>query len=84
MSTSITRPDARARAVAARVEAGRLHVVLVDGREVLVPTSWFAWLDAATATQQAEVTIIEGGLGLWWEPLDEGLSVPGLLSQPHV
>lgn len=43
-----------------------------------------AWLHDATAEQQADMTIIDSGLGIWWEQLDDGLSVPGLLGQPHV
>ena len=84
MSTSITSPDKRPRATAAVVEGERLRVTLTDGRDVSIPTSWYSWLDAANAMQQADMTIIEGGLGIWWEQLDDGLSVPGLLGQPHV
>jgi len=83
MSTSIT-SDKRPRATAAVVDEGRLRVTLSDGRDVSIPTSWYAWLHDATATQQANLAIIEGGLGIWWEQLDDGISVPGLLGQPHV
>ena len=84
MSTSTTSTDIRPRATAAAVEGGRLRVTLADGREITIPTAWYPWLDSATPEQQVAVTIIEGGLGLWWERLDDGLSVPGLLGQPHV
>lgn len=84
MSTSITSPDTRPRATAAVVDGERLRVSLTDGRDVSIPTSWYAWLDDATAEQQADMMIIDGGLGIWWEQLDDGLSVPGLLGQPHV
>jgi hypothetical protein len=84
MSTSITSPDTRARATAAVVDKARLRVTLTDGRDVSIPTSWYVWLDEATAEQQADLTIIDGGLGIWWEQLDDGVSVPGLLGQPHV
>ncbi len=84
MSASITTPDTRPRATAANIDAGRLRVTLTDGRDVGVPTTWYPWLHDATGEQQADITIIEGGLGLWWERLDDGLSVPALLSQPHV
>jgi Protein of unknown function (DUF3532). len=66
------------------VDGERLRVSLTDGRDVSIPTSWYAWLDDATAEQQADMMIIDGGLGIWWEQLDDGLSVPGLLGQPHV
>ena len=84
MSTSITSPDTRPRATAAVVDLGRLRVTLTDGRDVSIPTSWYAWLDEATVEQQADLTIIDDGLGIWWEQLDDGISVPGLLGQPHV
>lgn len=84
MSTSITSPDTRPRATAAVVDGERLRVSLTDGRDVSIPTSWYAWLDDATDEQQADMMIIDGGLGIWWEQLDDGLSVPGLLGQPHV
>jgi uncharacterized protein DUF2442 len=84
MSTSITSPDTRPRATAAMVDDERLRVSLSDGRDVSIPTSWYAWLHDATAEQQADITIIDSGLGLWWELLDDGISVPGLLGQPHV
>jgi hypothetical protein len=84
MSSSITSPDTRPRAAAAAIDGERLRVTMTDGRDVSIPTSWYAWLHHATAAQQADLTIIEGGLGIWWEQLDDGLSVPGLLGQPHV
>ncbi len=81
---SPTTPDARPLASTVSVEAERLHVALTDGREVSVPLSWYPWLDNASADQQADFKIIEGGLGIWWEELDDGLSVPGLLGLPHM
>ena len=84
MSSSIVSPDTRPGAAEALVDGERLRVTLTDGRDVSIPTSWYAWLHDATAEQQADLSIIEGGLGLWWEQLDDGLSVPGLLGQPHV
>jgi hypothetical protein len=70
--------------MAAVVDGERLRVTLSDGRDVSIPTSWYEWLHNATPAQQADMTIIDGGLGIWWEQLDDGLSVPGLLGQPHV
>ncbi len=84
MSPSINSPDTRPRATAAVIDDERLRVTLADGRDVSIPTSWYAWLHDATTAQQADLAIIEGGLGTWWEQLDDGLSVPGLLGQPHV
>lgn len=76
-------PDQLPRARSAGITAGRLVVALADGREVAVPLTWFRWLDGATDEQAADVEIIEYGLGLWWEALDEGVSVPWLLGLPH-
>ena len=83
MGSSITRPDLRPTATAAVVVGDNLKVALSDGRELLVPISWFDWLAAASEAKQADLTIIEGGLGIWWKQLDEGVSVPGLLGLPH-
>ena len=77
-------PDRRPRAAEAVVDGERLRVTLTDGRDVSIPTSWYAWLHDATDDQQADLEIIEGGLGIWWEQMDDGLSVPGLLGLPHV
>ena len=84
MSTSIRVSNSRPIATAAAVVADRLHVTLVDGREIIVPVSWFEWLANATPEQRSELDLIEGGEGIWWEQLDEGVSVPGLLGLPHV
>jgi hypothetical protein len=83
MSSSIT-PDRRPTATAAAVVGDRLNVTLRDGRELFVPISWFGWLAKAPAGKRTDLKIIEGGLGIWWEQLDDGVSVPGLLGLPHV
>ena len=84
MSSSIRVSNSRPTATAATVVADRLHVTLADGREVIVPVNWFDWLADATEEQRSELDLIEGGEGIWWEQLDEGVSVPGLLGLPHV
>jgi hypothetical protein len=83
MTSSIARPDTRPTAVAATVDEDSLTVVLADGRKLVVPLSWFGWLQGATEAQRSDLEIIEGGLGIWWEELDEGVSVPTLLGLPH-
>jgi hypothetical protein len=83
MSSSIAHPDIRPRASAAKIDGDRLAVSLTDGREILVPLDWFRWLDGSTPEQRGDLTIIEGGRGIWWEGLDEGVSVPWLLGLPH-
>ena len=83
MSSSISAPDLRPRAGSAVIDADRLRVSLEDGRELSVPLAWFHWLDNASDAQRADLEIIEFGLGIWWEELDEGVSVPWLLGLPH-
>lgn len=82
MSSSITHPDVRPLAATAAVVGDRLSITLRDGRELSVPIEWFSWLAGASEVDRANLRIVEGGLGLWWEHLDEGLSVPGLMGLP--
>ena len=83
MSSLISAPELRPRARSAAIETDRLLVTLEDGRELSVPLEWFRWLDGASDAQVADLEIIEFGLGIWWESLDEGVSVPFLLGLPH-
>ena len=78
-SPSLTRP----RAVAVEVDATRLRVSLEDGRELSVPLEWFDWLAKATEDQRRDLRLIEGGAGIWWEQLEDAISVPGLLGHPE-
>ncbi len=82
-SSAIHEPDARPRAVNASVEGTTLRVRIADGRELLVPVEWFPWLAGADAGDRSEVSIDEGGLSLWWDRLDDGLSVPRLFGLPE-
>lgn len=84
MTSSIDPTHSRPTATAAGVIDDRLHVTLADGRELLVPIAWFDWLASASAADQADLELIEGGEGIWWEKLDDGVSVPGLLGLPHM
>ena len=84
MTSSVSSPISHPTAVAAEVNEDRLQVTLADGRELLVPVEWFPWLAAATAEQRADLEIIDGGEGIWWESLEDSLSVPGLFGLPHV
>ena len=83
MTSSISAPDPRPRATSAVVADDRLRVALEDGRELSVPLAWFRWLEGATDAQRADLEVIEYGLGIWWEALDEGVSVRWLLGLPH-
>ena len=83
MTSSISAPDPRPRATSAVVTDDRLRVALEDGRELSVPLTWFGWLEGASDAQRGSLEVIEYGLGIWWEALDEGVSVPWLLGLPH-
>ena len=84
MSISTSGPaTSRPRAASATVDARLLRVTLEDGREIGVPLAWFDWLLAATEAQRRDLTIIEDGAGIWWEQLEDGISVPGLLGLPE-
>ncbi len=83
MSTSTTHPDRYPLAAGVEVSQEWLRVDLRDGRRLSVPVSWFEWLARANDAARADFEIIEGGEGIWWNSIDEGLSVPGLFGLPH-
>jgi Protein of unknown function (DUF2442) len=51
-----------------------------DGREIAVPLSYFPRLQAGSAAERNEWSLIGRGLGLHWEALDEDLSVENILT----
>ena len=77
MSSSLPSVEARAKEV--RVTEDELSVLLVDGRLIAVPLSWFPRLLRATPQQRSHFEILGGGQGIHWPDLDEDLSVAGLL-----
>lgn len=80
MSTSIdSRWQDWPRANAVHVDSDSVHVRLVDGRELTVPIEWFGFLAAGTQDQRQDVRIQGDGDGIWWDGLDDGVSVPSLL-----
>jgi len=83
MSSSSTQPDRFPAAATVEVSRDRLRVDLRDGRRLEVPTSWFDWLASADDSGLADFEIIEDGQGIWWNTIDEGLSVPGLFGLAH-
>jgi len=84
MSSSTTHLDRCPLAAAVEVSREWLRVDLRDGRQLSVPVSWFDWLARANDTELGDFEIIEDGQGIWWNTIDEGLSVPGLFGLPHV
>ncbi len=78
MSTSAIKIEARA--VAVDFIQDSLRVRLADGRELAVPLEWFPRLRDASDEDRRVWRLIGGGIGIYWERLDEDLSVEGLLS----
>ncbi len=61
----------------------KMRLVLVDGREIGVPLSWFPRLAAATAEQRRAFELLDEGVELRWEEIDEDISIPNLLGVPY-
>ncbi|GAB4153422.1 MAG: hypothetical protein Tsb0016_25920 [Sphingomonadales bacterium] len=57
-----------------------LQVVLDDGRELIVPLTWFPVLLAAPAAARQNWQFIGRGEGIHWPELDEDISIAGLLA----
>ncbi len=78
MSTSPVKVEALAADISFTADV--LHVVLLDGREIIVPIEWFPRLRDATQEQRENWRLIGGGIGIHWEALDEDISVESLLA----
>jgi hypothetical protein len=57
----------------------KMHLVLEDGREIIVPLEWFPLLRDASSKQLSNWRFIGDGEGIHWEDLDEDLLVEALL-----
>ncbi len=57
----------------------RLHVRLVDGRELSLPLAWFPRLEQATPEQRMAYEIWNNGRDIRWAEVNEDISVPILL-----
>ena len=66
-------------AVDVRVNDEALRVLLVDGRELRVPISWFPRLSHAEQKHRVIWELIGQGHGIHWPELDEDISVENLL-----
>jgi hypothetical protein len=78
-STSLDHP----RAVAVEIDADALRVTVTDGREIRVPVAWFEWLSKAPDPVRRDFRLLGGGAGIWWDRLDDGISVPWLFGLPE-
>ena len=56
-----------------------MPVTFTDGCVLGVPPAWFPRLRDATPEQHANHEI-SGGIGLYWEDIDEDLSIAGLMA----
>lgn len=72
----------RPRAVAVKCADGRLIVSLDDGREIRVPLTWFDRLASATPKELRGGKVGPGGEHLFFEQVDEVISVERLLLPP--
>ena len=70
-------------ATSVRFTAGRLHVVLDDGREISVPLDRFPRLAQATSTQRAHWEIAAFGTAVRWPELDEDIGVAAMIGVPE-
>ena len=67
-------------AIRAWAEGRTIFVELTDGRIIGFPANRFRILKKATDEQLKEVTLRLDGYALRWEPLDEDITVPGIVA----
>ena len=63
-----------------RVADDALTVLLVDGRTVTVPLSWYPRLANGSSEERLNWQLLGGGHGIHWPDLDEDVSVDALLA----
>lgn len=61
------------------IEDHAIWTLLEDGREIVVPITWYPRLSRANKEQLNKFRIIGRGSGIHWEELDEDLSIKGFL-----
>ncbi len=66
-----------------RFSAGRMHVLLDDGREISVPLVRFPRLHQASPSQRRNWQISAFGTGIRWPEIDEDIGVAGILGVPE-
>ena len=66
-----------------RFRAGRVYLLLSDGREVSVPLERFTRLRDATPAQRANWQITAFGTAARWPDLDEDIGLAGVLGVPE-
>jgi len=63
-----------------KVADDALTVVLLDGRTVTVPVSWYPRLANGSPKERLNWQLLGGGHGIHWPDLDEDVSVDALLA----
>jgi hypothetical protein len=62
----------------ADIRDNMLWVHLSDGRVIGTPLDWYPFLLAASPEQRQHIRLKRHAI--WWDDLDEGLSIAGMLS----
>jgi hypothetical protein len=78
MNISVTKAS-DARAADVWFDSDKMHVRLLDGRELSIPIEWFPKLRNANENQRNKWRLIGKGIGVHWEELDEDISISALL-----
>jgi hypothetical protein len=66
-----------------RFTAGRMNVMLDDGREISIPLDRFPRLQQASPAQRRKWQISAFGTGIRWPDIDEDIGVAGILGVPE-
>jgi hypothetical protein len=66
-----------------RFTAGRMHVLLDDGREISIPLDRFPRLQQASPAQRRKWHISAFGTGIRWPDIDEDIGIAGILGVPE-
>jgi hypothetical protein len=66
-----------------RFTAGRMHVLLDDGREISIPIDRYPRLRQASPAQRRGWQISAFGTGIRWPEIDEDIGIAGILGVPE-
>ena len=64
------------RPVKAWCSLGAVHVDLADGRSISTPLAWYPFLAKLNASALNDIELMFEGI--WWNAVDEGISVKGM------
>lgn len=63
-----------------KITKDTLSADLSDGRKISVPLEWFPRLLHATSKERKNWRLVGKGQGIYWEDIDEDISIEGLIS----